>query len=104
MNDTTKMMMTKKSQEKYKSQEKKREIESSIYLNKYERSEVISKRAQDIENGAALILPLLPGEHCALKIAERELEMRVIPYSVVRSLHDGTKETVPVSDLFIRAR
>lgn len=53
-------------------------------LTKYERARIIGARALQLEWGAPPLLPI-EGMEDTIKIAEKELEMRIIPLVVVRA-------------------
>ena len=70
------------------------------YMTKYEKSSIISRRAEDIARGEMLMIKD-PGTSDPIKIAKMELEQKIIPYKVIRTLPNGDVEKWSVKDLII---
>ncbi len=70
---------------------------TSYYLTKYERVRVLGTRATQISMGAPPTIDIT-GMTDALTIAERELELRLIPIIVIRTLPNGTTIEIPLCD------
>ncbi|PAA61072.1 hypothetical protein BOX15_Mlig032261g4, partial [Macrostomum lignano] len=73
---------------------------TSIYMTKYERARVLGARAQQISLCAPVMVEL-EGETDPLKIAEKELKARKIPFIIRRYLPDGSYENWKVQDLIV---
>lgn len=69
------------------------------FLTKYEKARIIGARALQISKNAPILVDLQPGEWDPLKIAERELFERKIPFIIRRYLPDGSFEDWRVEDL-----
>lgn len=72
-------------------------------LSKYERTYVIGVRAEQLARGAQAFVDLpapVTGKSAVqtmYAIAERELDARVLPLTIVRKLADGSTVNVPLS-------
>ena len=55
-------------------------------LTKYERTKVLSERAQQIDNGAMIYIPLTDNLTNAYQIAVEELRQRKLPFIICRPL------------------
>ena len=71
------------------------------YLTKYERARILGTRALQITKNAPILVDLEPGEIDPLKIAEKELQARKIPFIIRRYLPDGSYEDWKISELVI---
>ncbi len=71
------------------------------YLTKYERARILGTRALQITKNAPILVDVEPGETDPLKIAERELQARKIPFIIRRYLPDGAYEDWRVNELII---
>ncbi|GAB4315365.1 MAG: hypothetical protein Kow0069_17200 [Promethearchaeota archaeon] len=68
-----------------------------VFLSRFERSRVIGARALQIAYGAPLLIPLPEDTIDPVRIAERELEARVLPITIHRKKPDGTGKDVPLN-------
>jgi len=71
------------------------------YLTKYERARVLGARALQISKNAPLLVDVEPGEWDPLKIAEKELVAKMIPFIIRRYLPDGSFEDCKLSELLL---
>jgi DNA-directed RNA polymerase I, II, and III subunit RPABC2 len=69
------------------------------FLTKYEKARIIGARALQISKNAPIMVEIEPGEWDPLKIAEKELLERKIPFIIRRYLPDGSYEDWKVEDL-----
>lgn len=69
------------------------------YLTKYERARILGARALQISRNAPIMVDIEPDEYDPLKIAEKELREKKIPFIIRRYLPDGTYEDWKVSEL-----
>ncbi len=72
-------------------------------LTKYERTQVVGMRAEQLARGAQAFVDVpeaKPGDAAVnvYDIAERELEARRLPFIVVRKLPDGKTERIRICD------
>jgi len=78
----------------------KRSYKTSPVLSKYEKTKILSERAQQINDGSPIFVELREGESTsAYKIAMRELEEKKIPFLLKRP-YGSTYEYWKVKDLF----
>lgn len=66
-------------------------------LTKYEIVRILGTRATQIAKGAPPMIDIT-GMDDALTIAEHELEQRIIPFIIIRTLPNGKKLEIPLSD------
>ena len=72
------------------------------FLTKFERCKIITTRVSQIENNAPIMLHLKNVESMSsIEIAKKELEARVIPLTVLRSLPNGSVETVDIRHILL---
>ncbi len=69
------------------------------FLTKYERARILGARALQISKNAPIMIDIEPGEWDPLKIAEKELVERKIPFIIRRYLPDGSYEDWRVDEL-----
>jgi DNA-directed RNA polymerase I, II, and III subunit RPABC2 len=69
------------------------------FLTKYEKARIIGARALQISKNAPVMVEIEPGEWDPIKIAERELIERKIPFIIRRYLPDGSYEDWRVDEL-----
>ena len=69
------------------------------YLTKYEKARVLGARALQISKNAPVMVNLDPGEWDPLKIAEKELLAKKIPFIIRRYLPNNTYEDWKVNEL-----
>ena len=74
---------------------------TTCYLTKYERARILGTRALQISKNAPILVDLEPGDTDPLKIAEKELLAKKIPFIIRRYLPDGSYEDWKVSELII---
>ncbi len=73
------------------------------WLTKYEKARIIGVRALQITLGAPVLLPLEElNIKDPLEIAERELELKILPILVRRWTPEGRKQDIPVKYLKLR--
>ena len=75
-----------------------KEKTTTPFMTKYEKARVLGTRALQISMNAPVLVDTA-GETDPLKIAEKELQERVIPLIVRRYLPNGEFEDWPVKDL-----
>ncbi|KAK9867465.1 hypothetical protein WJX84_001692 [Apatococcus fuscideae] len=73
------------------------------YLTKYEKARVLGTRALQISMNAPIMVEL-SGETDPLKIAEKELREKKIPFTIRRYLPDKSYEDWSIADLEIQER
>ncbi len=76
-----------------------RERITTRFLTKYEKARIIGARALQISKNAPIMVEPKPGEWDPLKIAERELLERKIPFIIRRYLPDNSYEDWRVDEL-----
>lgn len=69
------------------------------FLTKYEKARIIGARALQISKNAPVMVDIEPGEWDPIKIAEKELIERKIPFIIRRYLPDGSFEDWKVDEL-----
>jgi DNA-directed RNA polymerase I, II, and III subunit RPABC2 len=69
------------------------------FLTKYEKARIIGARALQISKNAPIMVDIEQGEWDPLKIAEKELVERKIPFIIRRYLPDNTFEDWKVEEL-----
>jgi len=66
-------------------------------LTKYERARIIGARALQLTMGASPLIPVeIVGSVDPLDIAEKELEMGILPIAVRRKLPTGESQDIPL--------
>ncbi len=68
------------------------------YLTKFERARIIGARALQLSLGAPPLIDI-KGLKDPIKIAEKELELGVLPMVIRRKLPDGTYQDIPIKYL-----
>lgn len=68
-------------------------------ITRYEKSRVVGARALQISMGAPILIRIEPTLHDPIRIAELELEKRVLPLTIRRKLPSGAFEDVALIDL-----
>lgn len=68
-------------------------------LTRFERARIIGSRALQLSLGAPPFIPIPPDVKDPIKLAEMELEAKVLPISIRRSLPDGTYQDIPIDYL-----
>jgi DNA-directed RNA polymerase I, II, and III subunit RPABC2 len=79
--------------------EPQRERVTTRFLTKYEKARIIGARALQISKNAPIMVEVEPGEWDPLKIAEKELIARKIPFIIRRYLPDNSYEDWRVDEL-----
>jgi len=69
------------------------------FLTKYEKARIIGARALQISKNAPVMVEIESGEWDPIKIAEKELIERKIPFIIRRYLPDGSFEDLRVDEL-----
>ncbi len=65
-------------------------------LTRFERARVVGARALQIAMGAPVLIDVSPQLKSPIDIALMELEERVLPMTIRRSLPDGTSQNIPL--------
>lgn len=68
-------------------------------LTRFERARIIGARALQIAMGAPVLIELSGQRKSPIEIAILELEKGVLPFSIRRSLPDGTSLNIPLKAL-----
>lgn len=68
-------------------------------LTRFERARIIGIRALQLNLGAPPLIPVEESEWDALKIAEQELNLGVLPISIRRTFPDGSYVDLPIKEL-----
>jgi len=68
-------------------------------MTRYERSRVVGARALQISMGAPILIRMDPSIHDPIRIAEIELQKRLLPITIRRKLPSMAYEDVALSDL-----
>ena len=76
--------------------EQQKERITTRFLTKYEKARIIGARALQISKNAPIMVDIEQGEWDPLKIAEKELVERKIPFIIRRYLPDNTYEDLKV--------
>ncbi len=79
--------------------EPQRDRVTTRFLTKYEKARIIGARALQISKNAPIMVEVEPGEWDPLKIAEKELIARKIPFIIRRYLPDNSYEDWKVDEL-----
>ncbi len=79
--------------------EPQRDRVTTRFLTKYEKARIIGARALQISKNAPIMVEIEPGEWDPLKIAEKELIARKIPFIIRRYLPDNSYEDWKVDEL-----
>ena len=67
------------------------------FLTRFERARIIGNRALQLSLGAPPLVVIPEGKYISyIELAEIELERRVLPISVRRSLPDGRYQDIPL--------
>jgi DNA-directed RNA polymerase I, II, and III subunit RPABC2 len=68
-------------------------------LTRFERARIVGARALQVSLGAPILVQLSKGVSDAIDIAILELNQRVLPMTVRRTLPEGTFQDIPLIDL-----
>ncbi len=68
-------------------------------MTRYEKSRVVGARALQISMGAPILTRITSEYHDPIRIAELELQKRVLPITIRRKLPSGAFEDVALIDL-----
>ena len=68
-------------------------------MTRYERSRVVGARALQISMGAPILMRISGNLQDPIRIAELELEKRVLPITIRRKLPSGTFEDIALKSL-----
>ena len=80
--------------------EYKTEIKTSKILNKYEKTKILSERAEQLSEGAIPLIPNADKYNNVLEVAEEELKKMKIPFIIKRSINNNF-EYIKIEDLVI---
>jgi DNA-directed RNA polymerase I, II, and III subunit RPABC2 len=69
-------------------EEMKKNYITSPFLNKYEKTRIISERAQQLSNGSIALLKNPDSYSSVYEIAMEELKQRKIPFIIKRPIHN----------------
>ncbi len=70
------------------------------WLTRFEKARIIGIRALQISLGAPVLIPLEEAENLdSIRIAEKELEMGVLPIIIVRWTPEGRFQEIPIKYL-----
>ncbi|KAI9159869.1 hypothetical protein LWI28_002723 [Acer negundo] len=87
-------------EEKVELEQKGATRKTSKFMTKYERARILGTRALQISMNAPVMVEL-EGETDPLEIAMKELRERKIPFTIRRSLPDGSYEDWGVDELIV---
>jgi DNA-directed RNA polymerase I, II, and III subunit RPABC2 len=76
---------------------------SGKYLTKYERAAVIGERMRQLAKNSPPMVPIEPND-TTRTLALRELDQKVMPIYIPRTLPDGTVERISVNHLISNER
>ncbi|KAH7557590.1 hypothetical protein ACOSP7_027407 [Xanthoceras sorbifolium] len=99
-NDEEVLVEPTETEEKEEQQQKEVIRKTSKYMTKYERARILGTRALQISMNAPVMVEL-EGETDPLEIAMKELRERKIPFTIRRSLPDGSYEDWGVDELIV---
>jgi len=71
------------------------------YLTLFEKTKIIGFRANQISQGARVLIQVPPHMTDVIEIAKKELEEKRLPYILKRPMPDGTFEYVRLADLLV---
>ena len=76
---------------------------SSNIMTIYEKTNIIGLRLEQLAMGAPSLLDDVDLKKCKNihEVAERELELKLLPYMIQRNLGNNTKEVWRIKDMFI---
>tara|TARA_Y100000590_G_scaffold375540_1_gene440522 strand:+ start:2022 stop:2453 length:432 start_codon:yes stop_codon:yes gene_type:complete len=80
--------------------EYKKEIKTSKILNKYEKTKILSERAEQLSEGAIPLIPNADKYNNVLEIAEEELKEKKIPF-IIKRMVNNKFEYIKIEDLVI---
>ena len=80
--------------------EYKTNIKTSKILNKYEKTKILSERAEQLSEGAIPLIPNADKYNNVLEVAEEELKKMKIPFIIKRSINNNF-EYIKIEDLVI---
>tara|TARA_Y100000817_G_scaffold298228_1_gene275253 strand:- start:354 stop:779 length:426 start_codon:yes stop_codon:yes gene_type:complete len=78
----------------------KKDIKTSKILNKYEKTKILSERAEQLSEGAIPLIQNADKYNNVLEIAEEELKQFKIPFIIKRSINNDF-EYIKIEDLVI---
>ena len=101
--DNVDIMLEEEGGENKDSGKKNKERITTRYMTKYERARILGARALQISKNAPILVDVErdKGLWDPLKIAEKELQERKIPFIIRRYLPDGSYEDWKVSELLM---
>ena len=90
-----KKAITTKEKEPKKIKKGKIEI-GPLKLTRFERARIIGARSLQLSFGAPPFIPVSPDISDPIKLAVMELDVKVLPISIRRSLPDGKFQDIPI--------
>jgi len=66
-------------------------------LTRFEKARIVGARALQIAMGAPLLIDPSDAPSTSIDIALRELENRILPITIRRTLPDGTYQDIPIN-------
>ncbi len=99
---TTKSKAKSKASEQREAKPKKEKVKVLIgppRLTRFERARIIGARALQLALGAPPFIPISKSITDPISMAKAELEARVLPISIRRTLPDGRYQDIPLIDL-----
>ncbi|MHA1729301.1 MAG: DNA-directed RNA polymerase subunit K [Promethearchaeota archaeon] len=94
------MVFSRIKRKKFEEAKKKIKI-GSIFLTRYEKARIIGARALQISLGAPVLVSIKDTRLDSLYIAEKELNIGILPLTIRRSLPSGEFQDVPLSWLIL---
>jgi len=83
-----------------KGQESSRDLPPEIIgpkkLTRFEKARIVGARALQIAMGAPILIDIPRGSESPIDIALLELDQRVLPINIRRTLPDGTSRNIPL--------
>ena len=74
---------------------------SNNVMTKYEKTKIIGLRLEQLSRGAPTLVDTSKGCNSIRDIVEKELQERLIPYVLVRTLPNNKKEYFRICDMII---
>ena len=71
-------------------------------MTRFEKARIVGARALQVSMGAPLLIELPEGLSKPIDIALKELEAKVLPITIRRSLPDGSFQDIPIQWLIMK--
>ena len=71
-------------------------------MTRFEKARIVGARALQVSMGAPLLIELPEGSVKPIDIALKELEAKVLPITIRRSLPDGSFQDIPIQWLIMK--